>query len=136
MKKDLLNSYLHTSYTIYPAAGENLVFKINKTNATLDLFLQQQHAIAFALLTAWNPRSQLLTVAENRRRNQLLRTDVQRYRTFAAAGVPAAGEDWEPETSFFILNITPDEALLLARKYEQNAFVYGSLNEPPRLVET
>ena len=134
MDNKLLQAYLNTHYTVYPTEDDHFVIKINQPNPRLKFFLQEHAATSWAFLTAWNPYSQRTTTTENAQRNARLRTDLEKYQTFAAAGVPAKN-NWESETSFFILDIPETVAVQLAKKYEQNALVYGTAGNA-RLVWT
>ncbi len=53
--------------------------------------------------------------------------------TFEGHGV---GQDptWEPELSLFIIGISKDDVLEIGKKFEQNAIVYGKLNNSPELI--
>lgn len=55
------------------------------------------------------------------------------YATYEGHGV---GEDpkWEPELSLLIIGITKIDAILLGKKFEQNAIVYGTINTLPELL--
>ncbi|MFK7932107.1 MAG: DUF3293 domain-containing protein [Saprospiraceae bacterium] len=85
-------------------------------------------------MTAWNPQSQPLPHVENKNRNQQLAADLANYTTFPAAGVPAAGENWQSEISFFVLNISRENAITLGRKYDQLAIVFGEVEQEPELI--
>jgi len=43
-------------------------------------------------------------------------------------------ESWQPEKSFLILGIALDEAILIGKKYRQNAIVVGKIHEEPQLI--
>lgn len=78
----------------------------------------------FALLTAWNPRSEPLDRVRNDARETALRVQLD------SAGwphLPARGEgpDGWVEESVAIFEIPLPDALSLARQYGQNALVWG-----------
>lgn len=131
---DLINSFLNTNYTVYPEEGKQFIININQANFELHQFLNEFNASTFAFITAWNPQSNLLSPQKNQARNKQLQEDLKDYTIFPAAGVPANGENWIPEASFFILNIKKEDAFTLAEKYDQLAFVFGEINELPKLI--
>ena len=73
------------------------------------------------VITAYNPRSRLLSTAENEERNRLLRADLERagYRFHPALG-HAPDDSWR-EPSFAVVDAPEDEIVELAARYEQNA---------------
>ena len=75
----------------------------------------------------------MLTVEQNEHRLKDLRNKIVNYKYFEGEGV---GKDpsWKPEKSFLILGITKERAIELGNEYEQNAIVYGEINELPELL--
>lgn len=121
LKNELKKAYLDTTYSVfidknkYPVNIEKpLPFVINS------LINEEQSA---AIITAWNPKSKLLSVEENIKRNTKLNAKLKNYTVFKAEG---QGEDlsWLAEESFFILGINKKEANILAIEYEQYAYVW------------
>jgi hypothetical protein len=70
---------------------------------------------------------------ENIMRHNELKELTRNYMTFEGHGV---GEDpsWEPELSLFVIGISEDNASEIGIKFEQNAIVYGQINNAPRLL--
>ena len=66
-------------------------------------------------------------------RHEELKDLTKNYMTFEGHGV---GQDptWEPELSLFIIGISKDDALKIGKEFEQNAIVYGLINETPQLL--
>ncbi len=89
---------------------------------------------SWAFITAWNPLPTILTYEENVAKNNSLIADLtyEGYVGHLGKGVSADGK-WEEE-SFFIENINKVNALDLAIKYGQMAFVYGELNQVAELI--
>ena len=58
---------------------------------------------------------------------------LDKHKLYEGEGV-GSDKSWEPEKSFLILGIPLDEAILIGKKYRQNAIVVGKLNEPPQLI--
>lgn len=66
-------------------------------------------------------------------RHDELKVLTKNYVAFEGHGV---GEDpnWEPELSLFIIGISEGDASKIGKKFEQNAIVYGELNNTPDLM--
>ncbi len=79
---------------------------------------------ALAIITAWNPGAARPGEAENRAANLRLEAEITRRGAtwFPARGRDAAATHVEP--SFAILDISPEDALALARQFGQAAIVY------------
>ncbi|MEY4518720.1 MAG: hypothetical protein RLZZ499_1319 [Cyanobacteriota bacterium] len=88
----------------------------------------------WALITAANPYSQPLSARENQRRDRRLS---KHLRGLQLPLIPAMGKDptgvWTPEPSWLILGITRPKAIAIGQKFEQNAIVYGELNQAAEL---
>lgn len=114
---------------------EEICFKIGKHSKKTDEILTQNNAGTFAFLTAYNPLSQKVSNEENERRQaELIKLlQAENYQFLKGYGTNE-DESWEREKSLFILKITEDEAVKIARKFEQNAIVFGERNESAKLV--
>ncbi|MBK6699263.1 MAG: DUF3293 domain-containing protein [Saprospiraceae bacterium] len=132
---ELKQAYLNTNYTINKNSiiKEELIININKV-ANLKNALPELKEWAF--ITAWNPKSNQLSKLENEQRNAYLLDDI-RSKGYASHLGRGSSEDgnWS-EDSFFIENISKEEALFYALKYEQCAFVYGMINQVSELIWT
>lgn len=130
MRDSFLEPYLHTAYIV--ETEPPIVLRIGEQNPALDALLAGQGVEAWAFVTAWNPRSQVLAPEENARRQQQLEAEL----TFPF--LPGRGEgdngDWPPERSVLILGITQDAAHLLGQRWEQNAVVVGIRGGVPELL--
>ncbi len=89
----------------------------------------------YAFITAWNPGSEPVSSAWNRKQNSLLEEQLtrKRYIYFEGKGIPHT-EGWNPEESFLILGITKEDAIALGREFSQNAILYGSGGNAPELL--
>lgn len=114
--------------------GQIIVLGIGKHNKQLARLLRDRNCTNWALITAYNPYSQCLSVAENQQRHQKLLDDIQSRQLSI---LPAMGKDptgeWTPEASVLILDISLTEAIEIGRLFEQNAIVYGSWKQSPQL---
>ncbi len=139
LDKRLILAYLRTTYRCFPPYGGGIkggVFdlKIGTLHFDFDRWLEQQNFRHFAFITAWNPGSQPLTTAENERRNWKLEKELYDLAKKVIPGV-AEGDDknWPPEPGFFILDISPENAVNLGWEFGQNALVFGQKEGVPEL---
>ena len=129
---DLLQAYLNTSYEVKDL---DIQIRIGQVDRRLDSLLGELNMEEWAFITAYNPRSAVLTDDENSLRHQELMGDVSQLTYFEGHGV---GEDpaWKPEKSLLILGINRGSAIELGRKYGQNAIVIGEKGMPAELLIT
>ncbi|WP_051180874.1 DUF3293 domain-containing protein [Thermithiobacillus tepidarius DSM 3134] len=117
LSPELLSAYFQSRYAVQCAEGP-ACFRIG------DEILPPCLRRPFALITAWNPRSQPLDREANDARQRLL------LEQLAARGwshLPARGEgrDGWREESAAVFGLRLDEALELARVFGQHAIVWG-----------
>jgi hypothetical protein len=127
---DLIEAYKNTKYIVFDL---NLTIVIDKSNLEINELLVKHNTKEWAFITAYNPYSRVLTNEENRIRHNELIEMTENYVTFEGHGV---GQDpiWEPELSLFIIGISKVEASKIGKKFEQNAIVFGELNNSPELI--
>jgi hypothetical protein len=128
----LWQAYLDTDYCVYSL---QLRIAVGECHAELDRYLASWGANRFAYLTAWNPRSQCLSTEANQERNLALEAILaaRGYRYLAGAGISRKNE-WAPEESFFVIGLEENDAIELAKQFEQNAIVVGEIGQASRLV--
>ncbi|MDR3323628.1 MAG: DUF3293 domain-containing protein [Zoogloeaceae bacterium] len=129
----LEHAYRATAYHVRLPAGE-LVLRVDEPAPRLDGWLAGEGVACWGVLTAWNPASKRLSVARNRPRQAALRHVLQEqgYRIFPGEH-HSAGGDWPLEPTFFILSLPQNDALDLARRFGQNAFLWGERGGCPQL---
>lgn len=128
----LLQAYLHTTYQVdFP----DIKIKIGEPNPDLNALLVSSQTESWAFITAWNPKSSLLSTKENDWRHQKLVRIVKNtgYPHFEGKGI-GKDSDWPPEISLLILGISKMEALELGREFRQNAIVFGEKSQVPALI--
>jgi len=132
LNKELIESYKATTYFV---SSLNLHIRIDEKNPMLELTLKNQGAKTWAFITAWNPKSRELSLAENQTRNQNLLAQLksQGFSTYEGIGIPDDG-DWTPEESLFIPCISRQYATELGIQYGQNAIVFGEVGKIAELV--
>lgn len=135
----IIDQHLLKSYreTIYRVEMLDLDIEIGKSNPSLNAFLRRQQAEVWAFVSAWNPGSRLLSLEENEKRHKLLVSMViaSNYSFYVGRGI-GYNCDWEPEVSLFILNVPKAQAIAWAQHFQQNAIVFGKLDELPALILT
>lgn len=132
--KDILLTYLHTSYFVY-TENETLCIRINNKHPKIDALLFKSNAKTWAFISAYNPFPSKLTDDDNLSRHRLLRNKIINlgFYFYDGAGI---GDDksWESEQSFFVLGISEETAVSIAKKFKQLAMVFGSIDEPAKLI--
>ena len=130
ISKELLLGYEATCYSV---VNPKIDIYLKKVNAELNSFLKEHNFTSWCFITAWNPFSKALTLDKNNELNALLEADLKEYNIYPAEGKDTLG-DWPPEISFFVGNISREQAIFLGEKYEQNAIVFGTVDELPELI--
>lgn len=133
---ELYESYLKTDYVVEDGAA-NLTLRIGEKNSDLEELLLKFRAETSAFLTAYNPYSKQLSRAENETRQTELLSVLKNdgYKFFYGYG-QGKNEDWTPEPSVLVLGIDFNKAFELARRFEQNAFVFTKNGKPPILINS
>lgn len=121
LKNELMNwgnIYSETSFMARDADGAEITF--TKKGGVPLLIKDKQ----FAVITAWNPDNNQLTVEENKARNGLLENDLKKtkYVFYPSLGT---GTDGHSEGSFTIEEISLTEAVEFGHKYGQHAIAYN-----------
>ncbi|MCG6150295.1 DUF3293 domain-containing protein [Leptospira levettii] len=112
--------------TLYKVEGLTDPIQLGKKNPELDTILTKYNHENWCFMTAWNPHSNLLDLATNRKRNEDLLSEIKTTAKYIVLnGVGESPDVSWSEESFLVLGIDKDTAQYLARKYEQNAIVIG-----------
>jgi hypothetical protein len=134
MMSELETAYRATTYQVFlPGAACEL--RIDQPCNALLRWLKDEEVDQFAVITAFNPASELLEPAENLERQSRLEVELLEggYEPFAGENVP--DDPAAPrEESCFIADIPLVDALALAAQYGQNAIVHGGADGIPRLA--
>ncbi len=124
--------YLQTNYIVQDGESR-FVFRIGETN--VDELLNRYQATSWTFITAYNPYSEQLSSAENEtRQSELVELVKSKNLHFLEGFGECTTPEWEHEICLFIFNIELQTAIELAKKYEQNAIVFGELCGVPRLI--
>ena len=127
---DLIKAYKATNYLV---PEFDLCIKIDQLSRDLNDLCERLKISSWAFITAFNPQSKLLDLNDNQERNRALKNNLKDYDFFHALG-QSHDQKWPVEESFFILNINCEQALLLAKKYQQNAIVFGLQASQAKLI--
>ncbi|MEO1621210.1 MAG: DUF3293 domain-containing protein [Cyanobacteria bacterium J06632_3] len=127
-------AYQQTLYEIF-VESQVISLRVNCPNSALDNLLQQYQHSCWAFVTAYNPYSQQLSVAENESNHAALEAEVKRLELlyFPAVGRDPAGA-WPSEASVFVMGVERERAIALGNEFSQNAILYGTLSSPPHLI--
>lgn len=122
LAKELIDSYINTEYWVFAASP--FCIKIEGDNTSLYNFLQKNKCGTWAFITAWNPHSEQKDLLENNHQNKLLENEIIQASLNYYLAEGRLG-NWS-EQSFFIMNISKEKAMSLARKFHQNAILFGN----------
>jgi hypothetical protein len=128
-----LQAYRETEYRTEGAIRVTL--KVDTNHLALRQFYALYDAESVTFVTAYNPQGCSNDPADNLRRHDRLRAQLQRRRVtyFEGAGAhPSNG--WPPEPSFLVFGLDFDESSALGRQYEQDAIVWAGIDCKVRLV--
>jgi hypothetical protein len=124
-----------TAYWVADRDGRRFAIRIDSRCERLDDLLDAAGTMAWAYVTACNPRSQLLDDEENRLRMERLETVVRGRGFVVLPGEALADEPgWPAERSLLVLGIPESEAVEIASTFAQHAIVVGTAGSAARLV--
>jgi hypothetical protein len=129
---EIEQAFLETNYIVH--LQSDIVLKIGEMAADLVEHLPLLKNWAF--ITAWNPLPDILSNAENEQRNEDLQQYLldQGYSIHKGVGI-SKDQTWS-EDSFFIENISLEDARQASAKFGQLAFVFGDRKHVNQLVFT
>ena len=129
-KKELEKAYRASRYEVF---FPMLTIQIGQLHPDLDEFLIDNNAFSWAFVSACNPFSKPLTVVKNEVRHKNLVRLLEEQDVDFCEG-QGEGDGWTPEKSVLILDISLEKAVELGRHFEQNALVFGMVNQVAELV--
>lgn len=129
----MIGAYLATEYQIW--SKRPFVLRIGQQSDELAALYQEYAVSTAAVLTAWNPRSELRPNAENEIAQAELISEIDRLalRQWSGHGADPTGE-WPPEQSSLVLGLDLGTAQLLAYRFGQNGIVWAGEDTVPTLV--
>lgn len=130
----LIANYTHADYRI-GAAADCITLKIDQYSEPLAQFLATLNQSCAAIISAYNPCSQLVNDEENIAAHEALRHFLAGH---AYQGIESVHTDpsgvWPAEKSFFIPGIDIHSAKSFGQQFSQNAIVWIERDAIPRLV--
>jgi len=130
--QQLLEAYMKTQYHLSNTA---IYIKIGALNGDLDSFLIDNNAYNWCFISSDNPQSNLLTPEENEQQYQIFKKEMndKGIRFWPGMGI-GADNNWPPERSLLLLDVSKKVALELGKNYDQKAVVYGMINREAELL--
>jgi len=133
MDEALLAAYQATEYRVRLARGGYAVIRIDRP---LPLELQPlAQALSWGFITAWNPRSESTSRANNRLAQRVLLAHLRALQETVAVrpGVGVASDGRWREPSLWVIGPTPTTFDALARRFDQFGYVHGDGTSQARL---
>ena len=129
----LLQSYMHADYHV--DAEPIFVLKVGIFSPPLARLYQLNKCDCAAFLTASNPLSRDVGDIENAALQSKLVHELsgRSLKLIDGAGMDSQGK-WPHEASFLVFGLSLEASRTLARKYEQNAFIWSGKNAVPQLI--
>lgn len=134
ISSSLIANYTHADYRIGTAA-ECITLKIDQYSEPLAQFLATSNQSCAAIISAYNPYSQLVSDEKNIAAHESLRNFLmyQAYQSTESLHTDPVGA-WPPEKGFFIPGIDIHSAKSLGQQFSQNAIVWIDRDAIPRLI--
>lgn len=133
----IIDQHLKSNYekAHYLIGKLGICLLVHEHNPALDVFLLDNNAQHWAIITAYNPSSQIIDNQLNNKSHLDLckRLDEAGKVYFPAVNRDPSG-DWPDEKSLIVLDIIEEVARDLAASFGQNALLYGQMGQAARLV--
>jgi hypothetical protein len=131
----LLEAYRATDYVLFVGDGHDVTLNIGTPNRDFDRVLDRRHTTTAVVVTAYNPRSIVLSDTENRARHAELTAllDARGCDYALGEGRDPTGH-WKAELECVVFGIPVEAGLELARRFDQNAIVFVKRGGAPELA--
>ena len=130
--QDLQNAYEKAVYRIFKPS---ISWKVGNYCPELDELLLTHDVAQATFITAYNPKSIPLPSYKNRSRNIALAMVLDEAGYTYLEGQGEDPEDiWLAEASYLVLGMSPTQALIFGRQFEQNAILIIAKGEIVRLL--
>ncbi|HLP82230.1 MAG TPA: DUF3293 domain-containing protein [Nitrosomonas sp.] len=131
---DLITNYLQTDYQIF-IHNDPISLRINHYSPQLAHLLKTAQQPYGAIISAYNPRSQLQNDENNARAHQLLRDYLsnRNYSIAASLHKDPLGK-WPIEKGFFVIGLNLENACSIGQQFNQNAIVWIGNDAIPGLI--
>jgi hypothetical protein len=130
---ELLAAYTATDFVVFEG-DERWALHVGVASPRIDALLDRHGAASATIVTAFNPRSQVLAPDANQTRHRALvrLLEGRRLPFLYGEGRDPSGQ-WTPETECIVFGISLAEGLEIARRFDQNAVVFIERGKAPRL---
>ena len=131
---ELVAAYRRTEFRVADR-GWSFVLRHDEHSKVLEECHRAFGVTCSAYITAWNPRSEVMSREQNEAAQARLEAEVQAagLECLRGIGVDPSGP-WPGEPSVLVLGISTDDAMRLGREYGQNAIVLVGRDAVPRLT--
>jgi hypothetical protein len=130
---ELLAAYTATDFVVFDGQ-EQWALHVGVASPRVDALLDRHGASRATIVTAFNPRSRVLTPDANAARHgALVRMLEERGLAFLYGEGRDPDGQWIAETECIVFGISLAEGLTIARRFEQNAVVFIERGKAPRL---
>lgn len=130
---ELLAAYTATDFVVFDGQ-ERWALHVGAGSPRVDALLDRHGATRATIVTAFNPRSRVLTPDANEARHRaLVRLLEARGLTFLHGEGRDPSGQWTAETECIVFGISLAEGLEIARRFDQNAVVFIERGRAPRL---
>jgi hypothetical protein len=132
--------YRATTYWVEPSTVPRFGLRCGERSELLDRILSEAGVRTWAFISACNPGSKRLDAAANAARMARLADAVRDSGLRSIAGVGIGDADhamaggWPAEPSLLVLGIDEAAAIALAKQFEQNAILAGTIGGHPTLI--
>ncbi len=131
---DIVAAYRAAVYEVDDAFG-SIRIQIDTWASESDSLLRRAGVDTGFFITAYNPASIALCDAENLAAHETLEVSLRQIGvTYLTARGLDPTDRWPPEAGFFVLGLARDDALGLARRFDQNGIVWVATGRAPELV--
>lgn len=132
----LVQAYVASLYRVFPPGSAEHVLRIGHRHPAFDARLAGSGSRAWVVVTAWNPGSVPRSEQENAAAQRALSETLERAGLVAwPARGESPGREWAEE-SLCVLDLDPEQARALARRFGQLAVVHGELGGEATLLLT
>lgn len=134
--KNFISGYRGTDYRIdVDTDSDSISLRIDQYSESLaKLLIASKHPCA-AIISAYNPCSQLQSNEKNLAAHESLKNYLGRHSYFRIEGLNTDPTDrWPTEKSFFVPGLDLDIAKSLGQQFNQNAIVWIDSDAIPRLI--
>lgn len=134
MEKDnLIDLYSKAYYCIVEL---KIYININSNNPELDKYLADNSFNNWAIITAHNPQSKILSKEENQEKNRLLLEQIKNYSYLKTeSSSKDTKDDWPIEVGYIIFNIDQESACNIGKHFDQRAIVIGEKDKEAKIID-